>query len=206
MGTRTLVVIAVLVLWLAACGGSQSGTSTTAAGLSAASEMSLTPTGIGQVDFGTPPEEAIATFSAAVGGPSEDYDWSADPIFGECPGAFTRGVTWGSLVALFSDDGAGNQEFFAWTYGYDPESGTSGADSRELGLRTFEGIGLGSTRAELKAAYGERLVEEEDLSIEVWGFTVDSDQTQYLQGLLSGPSDDARVVVIESVPGCQTRQ
>ena len=206
MGARTLVVIAVVGLGLAACGGGESTTTTTAAGLPAASEMSLTPTGIGQVDFGTPPEETIAEFTVAVGGPSEDYDWTPDPIFGECPGAFTRGVTWGSLVALFSDDGAGNQEFFAWTYGYDPESGTSGADSRELDLRTLEGIGLGSTRAELKAAYGERLIEEEDLSIEVWGFTIDPDQTQYLQGLLSGPSDDARVVVIESVPGCQTRQ
>ena len=168
--------------------------------------MSLTPTGVGRVDFGTPPEETIAAFTAAIGGPSEDYDWTADPIFGECPGALTRGVTWGSLVALFTDDGVGNQEFFAWTYGYDPASGTSGADSRELGLKTLEGIGLGSTRAELEAVYGDRLFEEEDRSAEVWGFTIDPDQTQSLRGLYSGPGDDAAVVVVESFPGCRSRQ
>ncbi len=122
------------------------------------------------------------------------------------PARSTRGVTWGSLVALFSDDGAGNQEFFAWTYGYDPALGASGADSRELDLRTLEGIGLGSTRAELNAVYGGRIFEEEDLSTEVWGFTIDPDQTQYLRGLFSGPGDDAVVVVLESFPGCRSRQ
>jgi hypothetical protein len=206
MGLRSLLVVVLFGAVVSACGGDGSATTTTAEGLPAASELSLTPTGIGQVDFGTPPEETIAAFTAAIGGPSEDYAWTAEPIFGDCPGEFTRGVTWGSLVALFSDDGAGNQEFFAWTYGYDPATGTSGSDARELGLRTLEGIGLGSTRAELGAAFGERLIEEEDLSIEVWGFTVDPDQTQYLRGLLSGPGDDAVVIVIESFPGCQSRR
>jgi len=168
--------------------------------------MRLTPTGIGSVDFGTPPEETIAAFTAQIGGRSEDYDWTADPIFGVCPGVLTRGVAWGSFVALFSEDATGLQEFFAWTYGYDPEVGTAGEDSRELDLRTIEDIGLGATRAELRAAYGDRLVETEDLDIEVWAFVIDPDQTQYLSGLLSGPGEDATVIVIESAPGCEPRE
>jgi hypothetical protein len=167
--------------------------------------MSLTPTGIGRVDFGTAPEATIETFSALIGGRDEDYEWTAQPIFGDCPGVLIRGVTWGSLVALFTDDGEGNQEFFAWTYGYDPVTGTSGVDLRQLGLRTLEGAGLGSTRAELESIYGTRLVETEDASIEVWGFAVDVDQTQYLRGIFSGPEDDAVVVLIESAPGCEPR-
>jgi hypothetical protein len=204
--SRLAISVSLLVVMLAACGEEPSGTTTTVSGaLSSSSEMSLTPTGIGDVDFGTPPEDTIASFTSLIGGRGEDYDWTAEPIFGTCPGLLTRGVTWGSFVALFSEDEAGVQQFFAWTYGYDPETGTSGADIRELGLQTLDGIGLGATRAELRDVYGDRLVETEDLSIEVWGFTIDSDQTQYLSGLLSGPGDEAVVMVIESTPGCETR-
>jgi hypothetical protein len=70
---------------------------------------------------------------------------AASSPFGACPGQQVRGVRWGQLLALFSDEG-GARHFFTYTYGL---------GNREAGpeLRTDIGVGLGSTVAQVQAAY-----------------------------------------------------
>lgn len=168
-------------------------------------ELTLTPNGIGPLSFGSNPEDVLAAVTEQFGAPNSDVvHRDLETPYGRCPTTVLRAAAWGSLVLLFGEKPGMPSEMvlFAWSYGFDPERGEGGVDTRNLNLTTPEGAGLGTTRSDLRDLYGMRLEEMEDTSIEVWSFAIGLPADRWIRGLLDGPGDDAPVVLIESAPGC----
>lgn len=135
---------------------------TTSSTIPVAASLVLRDTGLGDAAFGADPGEVIAYFTSILGPPTADSGW-ADPFssFGICPGTEVRGVTWADLTVLFSDDStvlSGRRHFFNYLYGP-----PFGASIQPEGMRTERGIGVGSSVADLLAAYPEAQVYPEDL-------------------------------------------
>ncbi|HEV2070934.1 MAG TPA: hypothetical protein VGR26_14185 [Acidimicrobiales bacterium] len=102
-------------------------------------QVVLAPDGLGIVAFGDDGETVLAALAGVLGPPVDDR-----PL-GSCPsGEADRLVQFAELAVLL-----GGGRFVAWDVG--PASGTLPS------LATAEGIGVGSSVAELRAAYGERL-------------------------------------------------
>lgn len=105
----------------------------------AAGDVVLAPDGLGVAAFGDEAEAVLAGLAAVLGPPGDDR-----PL-GSCPsGEADRLVQFAELGVLF--DGG---RFVAWDVG--PASGALPP------LATAEGVGVGSSIAQLRAAYGERL-------------------------------------------------
>jgi hypothetical protein len=138
---------------------------------------------LGTAMFGVEPEAVISYVTAVLGPPTADSGW-ADPnsAFGVCPGTEVRGVTWGDLLLLFSDESgvaSGRRHFFSYTLGP-----PFGASITPAGLATPEGIAVGSTVADLKSAFPGVYVYGGD---DVFGpyFVVNEN----LSGFLTGDTD-----------------
>ena len=190
---------------LAACGGDQLD-QTDQGPVGGGGDVVLRTDGVAIVDLGADPQSVIGTLTSRFGDPDRDSGW-IDPtsaVYGSCPGPELRAVGWGSFFALFVGAGSGDQgsRWLTWTYGFDHAIALGGVDPRELRLRTDAGIGLGSTRRDLRSAHGDQLRETGDDLIDVWSFEIDDGAEARLRGALSGPGPDARVVFIERVPGC----
>ncbi|RYF95534.1 MAG: hypothetical protein EON95_01095 [Caulobacteraceae bacterium] len=98
------------------------------------------------VAFGTPTADAVAALSSVLGNPADRSTNS------ECGAGPTEFVSWpNDLDALFLDG-----KFSGWSAGRD-----SGAK-----VTTMDGIGVGSSRQQLTAAFGNLKVEESTLGIE----------------------------------------
>lgn len=204
---RSLLLATFAVLLIAAsCGG---GAEVPTTRLTTAATLSADA--IGAIDIGQPPAAVIDEMTAMFGAPDEDSFWvDADsPLYGECPGAALRAVGWGSLYLFFTADEpitADNENvasrLFTYSYGYDFSRNEGATDPRGLDLVTETGIGLGSSRAELRSAHGPDLSEVYDETTDTWTWSIDESGQAYLAGLLSGPEDEATVVLIERKPGC----
>ena len=188
-----------------ACGGSGQPSTVPAA------PLIMSETGIGAIEIGEPPGAVIDALTGLIGGPDGDSQWiEADSdLFGKCPAEKLRAVGWGSLYLFFTADGEVTTDnehivgrFFTYSYGFDFSRNEGGTDPRELDLATAAGIGLGSTRSELRLAYGDDLTESYDELAGVWRWSVATTNPSFLRGLLSGPDIDATVVLIERAPGC----
>jgi hypothetical protein len=105
----------------------------------------LSGDGVGALKFGTNSAHTIARFMQALGEPEKNQQL---PAATTC--AATRRLQWGNFQVLVnevgSSSGAGRPGFGGWFLG-----ATTGAP---LEFKTEKGIGLGSTVAQLKAAYG----------------------------------------------------
>lgn len=102
-------------------------------------EVVLAPDGLGVAAFGDEAEAVLAGLAGVLGPPADDR-----PL-GSCPsGEADRLVQFAELGVLF--DGG---RFVAWDVG--PASGALPP------LATAEGVGVGSSIAQLRAAYGDRL-------------------------------------------------
>lgn len=145
----TLVAAIVLVAALGACSGDDDGASTstteapssTETTLASADETTITTgevaaeivlrgDGLGVVELGATPDEAIASVTAALGAPTRDTGW--EPSFSEygtCPGDQIRGVEWDHLVLLFTDGDTAygrGEHLFTWRItGAPPALGTA---------------------------------------------------------------------------------
>ena len=135
---------------------------------------------LGTAMFGVEPEAVISYVTAVLGPPTADSGW-ADPnsAFGVCPGTEVRGVTWGDLLLLFSDESgvaSGRRHFFSYTLGP-----PFGASITPAGMATPEGIAVGSTVADLKSAFPGVYVYGGD---DVFGpyFVVNENLTGFLTG------------------------
>ena len=205
---RRIVVISLAAVLLAAgCSVSRRDANGTDAGTGAGAgdlvAIHLAADGLDPFLFGETPALLIDEMTVRFGGPDGDTGWVVPSgIYATCPGREIQALSWGTLVGLFTrDDDTQPGAFFAWTYGFDPDTNLGG-DPRQLGLVTIDGIGLGSTRRELRDAYGARLDEIEDTAAETWRFTIDGGERFSLRGLLDGPGDDAVISSIESAQGC----
>jgi hypothetical protein len=112
--------------------------------------ISLRPDGLGIVAFGTPADQALAALEGLIGSPPagecDRADWV---VYREWPDlGLAIGV---SLPGWEQYDGV--SRFVGWVY--------SGAASGPL-LTTPEGVTVGTTLAELRAAYGDALVVHDD--------------------------------------------
>ena len=146
--------------------------------------------------FGTDPTEVVAYVSSILGKPTADSGW-ADPVtlFGVCPGNEARTVTWGDLTMLFSDDTPvqpGRRHFFSYVIG--PPLGST---VQPAGMRTPEGIGVGSTVGELRFTYPNVELYQDDTSAAA-EFAVPDGVT----GFLSGTADTDLVRAIVGGTAC----
>ena len=162
---------------------STTAATTTSTTVPPAAQLVLGQDRLGTALFGVEPEAVISYVTAILGPPTADSGW-ADPnsAFGVCPGTEVRGVTWGDLLLLFSDASgvaSGRRHFFSYTLGP-----PFGATITPAGMATPEGIGIGSTVADLKRAYPEVYVYGGD---DVFGpyFVVNEN----LSGFLTGDTD-----------------
>lgn len=106
-----------------------------------AATIVLRPDGLDLVDFGDPKDPVISVLSTVLGTIDETG------VGCELGGPGTTTARWEELRVEFAPDGT------LRAYNLRPPPGTSPV----LDLRTEAGIGLGSTVAELQAAYGPRL-------------------------------------------------
>lgn len=200
-----VVVSVLLALGAAACGEAGGVDSPTSI------PVELAANSLGPAEIGQTPEAVLGELNSFLGEPDVDSGWipADSPLYGSCPGTAMRAAGWGSLYAFFVTDEevtAANPEpigrLFSYSYGYDFSRNEGATDPRNLALRTAGGIGLGSTRTELAAEYGGALVVEYSEPADTWVWSAPTPAGE-LRGLLSGPEDDATVVLIESSPSCE---
>jgi hypothetical protein len=156
----------------------------------AAPTLTLAPTGLGVATFGTDADAAVAAVTAALGPPTEDTGW-VDPLtIASCAGEELRRVSWGVLALYLGDPAAtdsGVRQFFTYSYGNVADLGGEPA-----GLTTAEGIGLGDSVADLRAAYPQvQIVPGEEGLIEPAFYVSDE-----LGGFLTGDTDTDSVTVM----------
>ncbi len=201
----SLLVGVIVALILTACAG------TAPAPIIEPPPLVISAAGIGSAEIGEPPSAVLDELTSLIGGPDADSRWiDADSsLYGECPAEQIRAVGWGSLYLIFTSDETVTPDnehivgrFFSYSYGFDFSRNEGGTDPRELGLTTAAGISLGSTRSELRLAYGDTLTESYDAVADVWKWELGATQPTSLRGLLSGPGAEAAVTLIERVPGC----
>lgn len=193
---RLAMTIMPVLLVIAACSSPNGGPT----GVPIA-DLPLTPDGIGEVDLGLDPESVVDQLTPLLGGPSGDTGWldNGSGIYGDCPLPL-RVVTWGSL-STFHTGGPTDGRFFAYSYGFDFDQALAGVDGRNLNLTTPDGIGLGSTVAQLNRL-GLPLTLQGDATIDVWTFAIEPQLDPHLEGQLTGVEDDDTVLFIETSTGC----
>lgn len=209
--TTTTSTAATTTTTLAATTTIVASTTTTAADL----EVELSDEGIQAgpdwLPFGHDDDDLVAKLSAILGPPAFDSGWLDSQTdgwqqFGVCPDPNVRGVSWdvggadGSLLTLFTDADSdfwtgGVQHFFAFSHGGSSDPGNP---------TTTEGIGIGSSLGDLKAAYDPaKLVIEEawfDPAQGAWSY--DAQDWTGLWGFATGQTDAHAVTSINGGRGC----
>jgi len=176
-------------------------TTTTSTTLPPSEILILGPENIDGIMFGTDAEQAITSFEEILGPPNSDTGWvppvngEGDQIYGPCPGTLIRVLEWPNLTTVYTDAQTqwadeGTRHFFFYSYVL--------FDVDLLGLKTAEGIGLGSTTEDLRAAYGDTV----EITSDEFGdyFSVSVPPPGVLWGFLTGP--DGTVVSIQGGTGC----
>ncbi len=149
-----------------------------------ADDIVLAPSGLGVAAFGQPATEVVAALTAILGPPTDDE-------IGDCFGPLnTRFITWGDLTTYFGPD---TSTFANWTY-----RGSEGIPPTVPGidglLSTPEGATFGSTVAELRGWYGDRLrIYDDDPELFGYGWSVEGTE---LSGALTGNTDADTVISI----------
>jgi len=196
---RTLISALCVTMLAGACSITEATpASTTALATDAPVALTLEPEGLGDVTFGTTPEDLIVALTPTIGAPDDDTGWfdGSAGIYGACPPE-VRVITWGSLAIFFTM----NAGFFAYSYGFDFEGADAGTDARTLELETPSGVGLGTTVGELRSLEPSAVIDG-DASIDVWSFSLGSGPSPHLRGSVTSADDAGRVVIIETSDGC----
>jgi hypothetical protein len=164
---------------------------TTTTGPLTKEQIVLAPDGVGGVKFGNNSANTIKRFMDALGQPEKNTPLPAGTACGA-----TRRLHWANFQVLVNEvtstAGAGRPGFAGWFLG--PATGTA------LDFKTEKGIGVGSTVAALKAAYGE------DVSVQARGeqgpgFTI-TQPTGIIVGLLTLATDAGKVKNIQAGNYC----
>lgn len=153
------------------------------------------------VPFSEDDDVAVAAIEAVLGAPTKDTGWIPSwGDYGACPEPMMRAVEWGSLITLYTTaendfwSPEGVQHFYAYNY-FD--------NAPPLGLLTPEGIGVGSTLADLEAAYpGEIEVDEAffDSSLGFWSYRLATWTGMW--GYATGQAADSTITSINGGQGC----
>jgi hypothetical protein len=164
-------------------------------------QLVLGARGLGPASFGQPADQVVAALRAVLGEPDEDRRWDQrkQHLFGVCPGSNHRFVRWGRLSVLFADGDtgrghAGRQHFFAWY----AEAAQAGGKP----LATAEGVAVGSTTAQVRAAYGDRATIWGAEGARPAGFRVGSPQVFELLGWLTDSSPRGKVTMLAAGVPC----
>lgn len=162
--------------------------------------------GLGIARFGDAPEDVIEALNGRYGSPDRDSDWvpAASGQFGACPGTVARGVYYGQLFVLLTDgetpygpEGQRHLTFYQVTVeGEDP------AAEYGDGPQTVEGIGVGSTVADLQAAFGGGVVTQEDERLGPLYTVSDAAGAELLSGSLTDTSEAGVVTAVSAGQGC----
>ena len=169
---------------------------TTTTSIPRSAALVVRPNGLGDALFGTDFDQTVAYMTANLGEATADSGW-ADPLsaFGVCPGTEVRGVTWGDLTLLFSDDSpylSGRRHFFHYQFG--PPFGST---ARPAAMATAERIGIGSTVGELRYTYPDVVLYESDEFLGPSFVVPDG-----VAGTLSGLDDDDLVRSFDGGVAC----
>ena len=153
------------------------------------------------VSFGANDEGAISAVEASLGAPTFDSGWiDSFSGYGTCPGDVVRGVEWDSFVMLFTHadtafESGGEPHFFSYYY-----------TDEQPGFATPDMIEIGSTVAQLKAAYDGPVFEfgefDFDPSLGFWVYERDNDAQTLLWGGTTGLTDSDLVTSINGGTGC----
>ena len=144
--------------------------------------------------FGYNDEDAISAVTAVLGPPTSDSGWVDEPL---CPPPVVRTVRWNDLWLLFTKANtdfwsAGVPHFFTYQYsGPTPE------------LFTTEGIGVGSSLADLTAAYGGPDLVIDESPFDSGGFwTYKAASWTGMSGFATGQAGTDLVTSIQGGRGC----
>lgn len=201
MRPTLFLLVSCAAFMLAAC--STDTAPTTTSDLAPLASLQLADNGLGDVLFGLDPDTVVSDISARFGSPDHDSQWipSEPNIYGTCPGESMRAIGWGSLLAIFIDDGQSDLGgfFYTYTYGFDYSENEGGIDPRGLDLTTATGVGLGTTVAAAESAFGDLTIAGDE-TLDLWSFTAVS---AGFRGLLTGPDNTDTITLIEPIVGCE---
>lgn len=151
-----------------------------------AAPVSLQPDGLGLVAFGEVANAAVDSVTEVLGPPDQDF------VESTCPGGQVRFTTWGPLQMASLVDPA--PTFVGYSYG--SSDGTVADPPAGEALVTAEGISIGSTLGELRAAYGTE-IDLIDVGFGgLYEFTVDEGPADAIRGMAPGTDDSTPIVVI----------
>jgi hypothetical protein len=161
---------------------------TTTAGLTK-EQIVLSADGVGAVKFGENSAHTIARFMQALGDPQKNTPLPAGTACGA-----TRRLQWGNFQVLVNEvvstSGAGRPGFAGWFLG---SAGTPALD-----FKTDKGITIGSTVAQLKAAYPDAIVARGEQGP---GYNVTL-ATGIILGQLSALTDAGKITNIQAGSYC----
>lgn len=153
------------------------------------------------IQFGYDDDDAVTHITGILGAPSKDTGWiSPFGDYGVCYGTKMRAVEWGSFITLYTNGdtdfwSGGVEHFYAYYY-------TDVTNPRDL--RTPEGIGIGSSLGQLRAAYDpSKLVIDEaffDPTVGFWSY--DMQTWTGMWGYATGQSDVHVITSINGGQGC----
>ncbi len=180
-----------------------SSTSTTTTSPPATIELSEegVQAGAEWVSFGYDDDDAVAAFAAVLGAPTKDTGW-IDPFgdYGVCHPPMMRAVEWGSFITIYTNGdtdfwSGGVEHFYAYYY-------SNVANPPDL--RTTEGLGIGSSLGDLKAAYdpAEIVIDDAffDPSIGFWSYDLQSWTGMW--GYATGQSNAHVITSVNGGRGC----
>ena len=166
----------------------------------------LTPQGLAGAKLGDEPGAAIDAISAVLGPPSLDDGWQDSfSTYGTCPGPQIRPVGWGPLLFLFTDGTSAfsktaRPHLFEIRYG---DVYTGEAHTRlPIPVTTQLGITLGSTKADIKAAYGANVEFEPENEVSAPTFHVGPLGPGGVYGFLDETNDAATVFELGAGQPC----
>jgi hypothetical protein len=154
-------------------------------------QIVLAPDGVGAIQFGNNSANTIKRFIEALGEPEKNTALPAGTACGA-----TRRLHWANFQVLVNEvtsaSGAGRPGFTGWFLG--PPT------AAPLDFKTEKGITVGSTVAELRAAYGDGLTVA-GRGEEGPGFTIVA-PTGIMLGLLTAGTDAGKVKDIQAGNYC----
>jgi len=164
----------------------------------------LTNHGLTILNLGAEIQDALVALEAAFGPAAADTGWQLgnQTSYGVCPGDATRGVRWGALTALFfrnAPDAPGE-----WLAAYQLNSFDS---TDALGITTPRGATIGSTRAQIEAAYGAdaEFIDGEPLYagvVELTDIVPGTGDEATLFGTMDGLDPTSQVQFLQAGTGC----